>query len=250
LRYTRRLPQMLRAFDHAVFLGARVDRVRFYDHWTLERCGGPGWSMIPNGTRLPPDAGEGRAFRERHGLGGAFVFLCVGVYDRAKGQEAVLRAFLKAGLPDAALVFIGNELNDYSRRCAALAQGRGNVRVLFLEKQSRADIRAAYRACTSVVLASRGETQPLVLLDAMACGKPFLSTDVGCVSEFPGGLIVRNEAELAAHMGRFRTDAALCERLGQAGLEACRTTYDWERVIDAHDALLRRLIAHPGNRPE
>ncbi len=63
--------------------------------------------------------------------------------------------------------------------------------MIFLEKQARDSIRAAYRAADCVVLSSRRETQPLVLLDSMAAGKPFITTDVGCVRDFSGGLVVK-----------------------------------------------------------
>lgn len=246
-RYVRRLPAMLRAFDHLLFLSAQVDRQRFYDHWVRARSGGPPWSAIPNGTWPAPGGGEGPAFRARHGLGAACLFLCVGNYAAAKNQAGALRAFLAADLEAAALVFIGGTLDDYARQCQALAAAHQRAgakgRVLFLDQQSRADIRAAYDACDVVVLASKGETQPLALLDAMACGKPFVSTEVGCVREFPGGLVVRSERELGEQLRRLRLDPALRQALGQRGAAACRTVYHWDRVLDAQEALLQRLVA-------
>lgn len=242
--YVWRLPRYLRTFDHIVFLSGRVDFGRFFDHWMLARCGGPAWSVIPNGT-WPERFAEGRLdFRARHHLSEEFLVLNVSLYAINKNQEATLRAFSESRIVNAVLIFIGNELNDYARHLQQLESrlefGAGS-RVLFLEKQDREHIRAAYQAANLVMLTSKGECQPLVLLDAMACGKPFLSTDVGCVSEMPGGLTVRRSAELASHLLTLRTDAARRRSLGNLGLAAARSTYHWAGVIEAYDRLVHQL---------
>lgn len=246
LPYALRLPRSLRCFDQMVFLSPRVDFHRFFDHWLLERTGGPRWSAIPNGCWPERFAGGKNEFRQRHGLNTEFVVLCVGVYAVTKGQEATLRAFCAANLGAAVLVFIGNEINDYARHLQALAKSwlpaDSPSRVLFLERQDRAAIRSAYQDADLVMLTSHGETQPLVLLDAMAAGKPFLSNDVGCVSEFPGGVVVRRQDQLAATLNALRFDPNRLARLGAAGLAAARNQYHWDNVVDVYDQMLRRLL--------
>lgn len=245
LPYALRLPRSLRCFDQLVFLSGRVDRHRFFDHWLLARTGGPGWSVIPNGCWPERFADGGGGFRRRHGLTKEFLILCVGVYAVTKGQEATLRAFCAANLGAAVLVFIGNELNDYARHlqrlAASLLPANHTGRVLFLERQDRESIRSAYQAADLVMLSSRGETQPLVLLDAMAAGKPFLSNDVGCVSEMPGGVVVRRNDELPAALSALRRDGSRLAALSAAGLAAARGDYHWDNVVDRYDQLLRRL---------
>ena len=192
--YVWRLPRHLRAFDHVVFLSGQVDYGRFFDRWVLDRFGGPTWSVIPNGT-WPEKFAEPRLdFRTFHQLQEKFLVLNVSLYAPTKDQEASLRAFSESRVTNATLVCIGNELNEYARYLQRLAArlefGEGST-VLLLEKQDREHIRAAYQAADLIMLTSKGECQPLVILDAMACGKPFLSTNVGCISELPGGLTVR-----------------------------------------------------------
>jgi len=245
LPYALRLPRSLRCFDHLVFLSPRLDRRRFFDHWVLERTGGPGWSAIPNGCWPERFADPTEDFRCQHGLKDEFMILCVGVYAVSKGQEVALRAYCAANPGAAVLVFIGNEINDYARQLQDLAKillpQDSPTRVLFLEKQDRGSIRAAYRAADLVLLTSLGETQPLVLLDAMAAGKPFLSTDVGCVSELPGGVVVQKVYELPGTLRALRFDADRRAALATAGLAAARNDYHWEKVLDRQDQLLRRL---------
>ena len=79
-------------------------------------------------------------------------------------------------------------------------------------------------------------------MDAMACGKPFLSTDVGCVADLPGGIAVRTGTQLSRALKDLCLDAPRREALGRAGLEACRTSYNWHSVVDAYERLFQHLV--------
>jgi len=81
----------------------------------------------------------------------------------------------------------------------------------------------------------------LVVLDAMAAGTPFISTDVGSVSELPGGLIAKNEPEMAALISRLAREMSLRTRLGNEGFNAASTRYNWNAVIDQYESLFVRL---------
>lgn len=238
--YAKSLPQKLRSFDHVVFLSEQVDRDRFYDHCALERFGGPDFSVIPNGARTDFPA-TGIDFRAQHDLADRFVVLCVSNYTKNKGQETVLRAFLEADLEGSALIFIGSEFNAYSERLKSALSNHAKARILFLDKQNQESISAAYRAADLFALASKSEAQPLVLLDAMGSGTPFVSTDVGAVSQLPGGLLFHSEADLTQLLRRLRKDEKTLEELAGRGSAATGTLYNWERYVkDYH-----RLLAPP-----
>ena len=66
----------------------------------------------------------------------------------------------------------------------------------------------AYRAADLFVLSAKAETQPIVLLEAMASRTPWLATDTGCVSELPGGVVVRSEDELVEKMRELASSPA------------------------------------------
>jgi glycosyltransferase involved in cell wall biosynthesis len=113
--------------------------------------------------------------------------------------------------------------------------------VRFLEKFSREAIFAAYQAADIFVLSAKFETQPLAILDAMAAGAPFVSTDVGCVRELPGGMVVPSGPETTAAINRLMNDEKLRRELSAQGRTACEAKYDWERVLDAYEALFSTL---------
>src|SRR5205823_675996 len=102
-------------------------------------------------------------------------------------------------------------------------------------------IYAAYQAADVFILSAKQETQPLVLLEAMAAGVPFISTNTGCVKEFPGGSVVPTGRETTQAVIRLLDDSNLRQKLGAQGRAACEVKYDWERVLDAYEELFARL---------
>lgn len=79
-----------------------------------------------------------------------------------------------------------------------------------------------------------------LLLDAMACGEPFVSTDVRCVAELPGGVTVAHERDLAPTLCALRADSDHRAKLGSQGSAATRTEYHREIEIDTYNRLLRK----------
>ncbi len=249
--YVRELPEMLKAFDHSVFLTDRSDRRSFYDHGMIKRLGLKHYSVIPNGVyldRFETAATHAQGFRERLGIGRRPMILNVSNYMDGKNQEMAVRAFMRPDMKDAVLVLIGSEINDYARSVQNICQslkkpGQDSKQVFFLERQSQEDVAAAYCAADLFVCPSRHEVQPLVILEAIASGTPFISTDVGCVRDIPGGIIVKNVAEMADTMVMLLNDRERRDTLKNAGTQAARSLYNWQVVIKRYDALLERLCA-------
>jgi glycosyltransferase involved in cell wall biosynthesis len=123
-----------------------------------------------------------------------------------------------------------------------LSSIQGDKRVLFLEKLDKSLIRSAYRASDLFLCSSQSEVQPLVILDAMASGTPFISTDVGCVSELPGGIIVKSEQEMALNIRELLNDKEKHNELSKAGSAACAKKYNWKTVTLLYDQLINNLI--------
>ena len=154
---------------------------------------------------------------------------------------------MRANHPDATLVFVGPEFNGYQGGLAREYQQHRaqfpQARVVFLEKVPKKMIYAAYQTADVFILSAKAETQPLAILDAMAAGIPFISSNAGCVREFPGGIVVRSGSDTTRAIHMLLGDAALRGKLGAEGRAACDAKYDWERVLDEFDGLFTRLTA-------
>lgn len=119
------------------------------------------------------------AFRRREPLQGRpFRFCCLAVADiHRKGYDILAEAW--RGIEDAELHIAGNgtDGDDLKR----LFDGCHNVH--FHGHLEKHQVRELLYSSDALVLPSRSEAQPLVLLEAMATGIPFVSTDVVPKSE-------------------------------------------------------------------
>lgn len=249
LPYVFRLPWHLRDFDWVTFNTAMPDFRRFFDVLVAKLTRFRRFSIVANGAYPEKFPLSGISFRERYGIAEPAIFLCVANYSPRKNQALAVRAFRQARLADTALVFIGSELGEYGREVQVLDEELAAVqplgRVVFLENVSQELIAAAYVACDAFVLSAKAETQPIVLLEAMAVGKPWISTDTGCVSELPGGIVASGEKAFVAALRRLASNPELRAQIGAEGKEGSRKKYTWDASIAAYDELLHRLVSGP-----
>jgi glycosyltransferase involved in cell wall biosynthesis len=137
-------------------------------------------AVIPTG--LPPDRyveGSGARFRAQYGLSPERpLLLYVGRVAHEKNIEFLLQMFVEVrrSRPDALLVIAGEgpARESLRERTVALGVAQDVVFVGYLER-SRA-LADCYAAADVFVFASRTETQGLVLLEALAQGRPVVST--------------------------------------------------------------------------
>ena len=248
-----RTPWLMRQFDHLVVLSQRRDFNRFFDHWLARVTGYKSVSVIANGAFArefnDPNLPD---FRRENGLGPGLMLLFVANYCDRKNQLMAVRTFRQAQLKDATLVLIGSEINEYAEQVrqldGELQKHYPAGKVVLLEKLNRTQTCAAYRAADLFVLTAKAETQPIVLLEAMASHTPWLSTDVGCVADLPGGRVARDEADFVAKLRELAGSPEQRQKLTAEGWTACQQTYDWEQVISAYGRLVA-AVAGDTKRP-
>lgn len=241
--YIWKMTSMLRAFDHIVYLSERKDKDRFYDHYLSHKMGLRNYSIIPNGANPVSRHIAKINFKRKYEIDSKYMILNVANYEFRKNQKMTLKAFLKSGVEDTIMVFIGNQKNNYTARLETLAKKLGmRNKVLFLEKLSREEIIAAYLSADIFICSSIWEEQPLNILDAMRADVPFISTDVGCVSDMPGCLIIRGQFEMAQKIKMLIEDEILRKKLGEEGQRECERLYSWTIVINKYESLLKKLL--------
>jgi glycosyltransferase involved in cell wall biosynthesis len=132
--------------------------------------------ILPNGVDTAvfnPEAGRAERYRPP---GAGFVLGFAGRLATSKRPEDViaLAARLRDSRPEARVLIAG----EGTRRpeCEALARELGADNVSFLGYV--ADMPSFYAACDAIVLPSRSEGSSNMLLEAMACGKPVVASDI------------------------------------------------------------------------
>lgn len=163
------------------------------------------------------------------------------------GIDVQLDAWARLDDPDRLLLVVGGGVarEDLERRAATLGLGD---HVRFLGQVSDEDLVAAYRAAdVSVVPSLALEGFGLVVLEALACGTPVVSTDAGGLGEAVEGL----DPGLVVPAGHV---AALADRLAAArsgaeplpSPEACRAyaeRHSWAAVGERHRRLYAEVAA-------
>lgn len=170
------------------------------------------------------------------------------VHHRYKGLEVLLRAL--ALLPGARLRVGGTgvESERYRRLAAELGLA---ARVDFLGLVPEAALQSFYAACDLFALPStdaRQEGFGLVLLEAMACGRPVLTTPVAGVATAvaaagAGWVVPAGDVEATAAALRAAGDAGqrALAAMGQRARRLVEERYTWEGCADAYEALFLSL---------
>jgi glycosyltransferase involved in cell wall biosynthesis len=189
--------------------------------------------VVPNGVDLtrfrPYDAADRAAARDRLGLPDAPTVVCVGRLAPQKGQSDLLDAWsaVRAGLPGAALALVG----DGPDRDALAARAAGEPGVLLAG--ARDDVPDWLAAADVVVVPSRWEGMALAPLEAMACGRSVVATDVTGIADS-----VVPEAGAVVPPGDVATlAAALLERLREPGQADAEGWAGRVHVEGHHDAV-------------
>ncbi len=161
-----------------------------------------------------------------------------GVYEYVKAARAVRREcpsakFDLAGwLDDGPSAISANELKTWIEE--GTINHLGHLR----------DVRDAIRNCSVYVLPSYREGTPRTVLEAMAMGRPVLTTDApGCretVTDGDNGFLVPvGDSDTLAHaMQRFIKDPSLIEKMGQRSREIALGKYD---VYKVNSAILKEM---------
>lgn len=198
-------------------------------------------SVVPNGVDLDHyRAPHDETLPDK----GAPLVVCVGRLCRQKGQDVLLRAWrdVYEAVPGAHLVLVGDGPDLAALRASAPRS------VSFVG--SVASAAAWYRAADLVVLPSRWEGMALAPLEAMACGRPVVVTDVGGSAESlaPGHaplcLVPPDEpGELARAITHLLTNPALRTVLARQGHEHVSTTHDVRQTARSIAEVYRDVAA-------
>jgi phosphatidylinositol alpha-mannosyltransferase len=203
------------------------------------------YDIVPNG--LDVDAFGRPRPRPSSIATGLRHVLYVGRLEPRKGVGHLIRgiASVQRIISDVRLVVVGDgpdrePLIDLARSVGADVQFAGRV--------GDEELPAYYQASDVVCSPSlRGESFGIVLLEAMACGKPIVASriagyealvgDAGCGPLVPPG----DAGAIAKALVSLLGDEALQRKLGARGLATVRP-YDWSAIAERLDGIYRGVI--------
>jgi glycosyltransferase involved in cell wall biosynthesis len=212
--------------------------------------------LIPNGIpvdafRAPSIDSEG--WRNKEGFAPADVlFVCVAGLRPQKNHALLVEAFRRgpASDPRAHLLFAGaGTLKPKLERQIGALGLQERVHLL----GQRSDVPETLNAADVFVLGSDYEGNPLAVLEAMAAGKPVISTAVGGVPELVEGgcgLLVppRDARALSEAMGYMLENPEARKSMAGASARRAAERFGLRGMTEAYEDLYKKLIASSRSR--
>ena len=217
----------------------------------IEPSCAPRMHDIPNAVDLPDLRRPPAATPAVPGLDGRPFVLFLGRLHPRKGVDVLIDAWGKLPAGPTQLVIAGTGRED--ERLRARAAVSASTRTIHLIGRADGDVKRWLLQNAAVVVAPTRtwEGMPVVVLEALACGRPVIGSDVGGIVDLVlpdrTGLLVPKEdpAALAAALARLLADAPLRNRLSRGAIDFI-APFDWSVVAGRYVDLYTRLLGDRG----
>ncbi len=203
--------------------------------------------VIPNGVAPAPQT-TGSLRRELSCAASTRLVIAIGRLAEPKDPFTFLAmaALLRTTQPDVQFVWLGD--GPLLRECLQQVQEAGlQGSVHFL--RNRPDARQLLNDADILVLPTKAEALPLVILEAMWAGKPVVASRVGGVAEavaneVTGLLVPPGEPEgLSSAVSRLLDDPALREEFGAAGRRRAGEHFSLSVMTSSYLTLYQSLLS-------
>lgn len=205
--------------------------------------------VIPNGIELPGGV------KDPSSASSEKILLFVGRLEKQKGIDILLQrapAILQA-LPDHRLVLIGEgSWSDHWRRWLERSELAGRVELL----GRRMDVMDWMRRSSLLILPTRYEGMPNVLLEAMSVGLPVATTCVEGIEQLLGDSAAEQAVrpndweaweKLVIELAR---DPQAAERLGISNRQRAQTHFDLDAQMQKYELLYLEILGKLSQRPK
>lgn len=197
------------------------------------------------------------AFPEKQALEGKRVVLYVGHFGLRKGLPFLIQAMKQVTkeIPDSVLVCVGGVPSWLPRRQywsyleTLVSENDLAGRVMLLDRVPNERLPDYYSMSSVLVLPSFYEAFPKVLIEAMACEKPVISSRLGGTSDSiddgVNGFLVRyaDPDELSRYIVTLLQDEKMASRMGTAGRQRVLRDFTWDAVAHRIDSIYDEVVA-------
>lgn len=234
--YFKQMRSMLPLYDALIFHSS------IYRDWEFAvRAGAQRLAVIPNGADACHFKGQLRMSLRP----GERLLVTVGSHVRSKGHDIFVRAAGELGKRfgvQAVIVSPARHGVDALRGCyprCLVSAHMGRVRLV--EGSDRAVALDAIASADLFLLPSAVECSPLVVLESMAAGVPWVSFDAGNVRELAGGIVVETAQDLVRAASEILNGDN--PNLGEAGRRKWERDHRWEALLPRYGDVLSDAVA-------
>ena len=218
--FHRYLPRYIRQFDKILCLSEVDDTIPYCKRFNIKA------EILPNAVEdtftllsQPVEQPDIKELTKPY-------FLSVAYYNQIKNQIGILEEFYKSELNDYAMVFIGPEKNEYYHKVLAankdFEKKYGSRTVLLLTNVDRKFIPDIIGNAKLYLVGSTIEQFSIAMIETLAKGVPFISTNVGNARLLPGGLVIDEISEMNEKIKLLLSDKPLYHSLSEKGQQYVR----------------------------
>lgn len=248
--YFVELAESLRQVDGIVALSDLLEEVAF-----CAKHGLPEPQIIPNGVDLVEWEGTPQSVRRKWGIDDRFWLLSVSNHSPVKGHKTFFKIAqrLNNDMPNVFATIIGGHYPaakwDLGRfgirggcwyRCKIIASFRSNIELRL--DLPRSEVVSAIQEADIVLITSWREASPLIAIESMAGGTPWISFNVGCVQEHRGGFVVKDLDEMVEKTKILISNPGLRTELGELGKQRVRERHSWNFIVSEYEDLYNNLM--------
>ena len=207
--------------------------------------------LFPWGVDLDQfSPGSGDILRERQGWQDAFVLLSLRSWEPVYGVDVIARAFVQAAQQEAGLrlLLLGGG-SQAGRILEILQRGGVEERVFYGGQVNNSMLPEYYRAADLYLSASHSDGSSVSLMEALACGRPVLVSDIAGNREWlennPGGWLFKDgdAEELAKGILNAYRNRSKLDEVGQSARMLAEERADWsqnfQKLLGAYDLALQ-----------
>jgi glycosyltransferase involved in cell wall biosynthesis len=195
-------------------------------------------------------------FPEKQAIEGKKVVLYVGHFGLRKGIPFLIRAMktVTTEVPNSVLVCVGGVPSwlpkmDYWSYLNGLVDQNGlSGKVMLLDRVPNEKLPNYYSMSSVLVLPSYYEAFPKVLIEAMACERPAISSRMGgtqdSIEDGVNGFLVNfaDPDDLARAIVTVLQDEALARRMGRVGRQRVVRDFTWKAVTKRVDSIYDEVL--------
>lgn len=167
-------------------------------------------------------------------------------YSVVKDQKKLIEQFYKANINDLALICIGRSNNSYYNECIKLIKEfnkqYGYREVHLLYGIDRELIPIIESKATFYLVSSITEQYSISIIEAMAQGIPFISTNVGNASILPGGVTINSIEDMHQALQILATDKEQYDILSEKGKKYANTYNRKQKAVETLEKIIMTQV--------
>ena len=158
----------------------------------------------------------------------------------------MIQEFYKSKISDAALVCIGGMDNSYYHECkeltGQLASEYGEKEVHLLHHVNRQLLPLIIGKASLYLVSSNWEEYSISIIEAMAQGVPFISTNQGVAKLLPGGITINSLDEMHDIIDKLMSDPQQRTELADAGKQFAYAHCSRKKAVEKLENILLTVV--------